>query len=315
MKTRLFLALVALPLFRARAEPSPSLAGHDFFYAGEAKTQDMYIVKKGKIVWSYHNRGSRGEISDAVLLSNGNVLFAHQFGVTLVDPSKKILWNQEAPEGCEIHTAQPIGKDRVVYILNGPEPKCVVANVTTGKNEREFPLEVGNRGGTHGQFRHARLTAAGTLLVAHMDHGKVSEYDDHGKELWTVKFPGPWAASRLPDGNTLIVGTKLIREVKPTGQSAWECTAADLPDHEIKNFQLATRLPNGNTLLNNWVNSWDGPIDTAKAPAQALEITPDKKVVWFLRSWTDPANLGPATTFQLLDSPSVPEDVHFGEFR
>lgn len=275
----------------------------------------MFIIRKGEITWSFHKTDGRGEISDAVLLSSGNVLFAHQYGVSLINPAKEVLWKRDAPEGCEIHTAQPIGKSLVVYVQNGPEPKCVVVNITTDKTEREFPLDVGNRKGVHGQFRHARLTGAGTLLVAHMDHGKVAEYDAHGKEVWSVKFPGPWSAKRLADGNTLIASTKLIREVNNKGETVWECRPADLPDHEIKNFQLAYRLPNGNTLLNNWVNPWDGPIDPATAPAQALEITPEKKVVWSLRSWQGTTGLGPATTVQLLDEPSVPEDVHFGEFR
>jgi hypothetical protein len=48
---------------------------------------------------------------------------------------------------------------------------------------------------------------------------------------------------------------------------------------------------------------------------QAIEVTPTKQVVWALASWTEPANLGPATTFQFLDEPSAPEDAHFGEFR
>ena len=315
MKIPTSLLLAALTISHAFAEPSPALAGHDFFYAGENKVHDMYVVKKGEIAWSYHNHDSKGEISDAVLLSNGNVLFAHQFGITLLDASKKVLWKLDAPPGTEIHTAQPIGKERIVYLQNGPEPKCVVLNIVTGKTEREFPLQVGNPKSVHGHFRHARLTAAGTLLVAHMDGGKVSEYDDHGKELWTTKFPGPWAASRLADGNTLITSTKLIREVNPKGETVWECGPADLPGHKIHGFQIATRLANGNTLLNNWVNPWDGPIDTATAPAQALEITPEKKIVWTLRSWAEPHNLGPSTTIQLLDTPAAAEDVKFGEFH
>ena len=315
MKLRTSLLIHGLSLFVAHSGPAAGLSDRDFFYAGEALTQDMYIVKNGEIAWSYHNPGGKGEISDAVLISNGNVLFAHQYGVTLINASKKILWNRDAPEGCEIHTAQPIGKERVVYIENGPAPRCVVVNIVTGKTEREFPLPVGNPKGTHGQFRHARLTGAGTLLVAHMDHDKVAEYDDRGKEIWSIPFPGPWAASRLENGHTLVSASRLIREFDKDGKAVWELTPDDFPDHEIKNFQLATRLANGNTLLNNWVNPWDGPIDPATAPAQVLEVTPQKKVVWFLRSWEGKENLGPSTTFQPLDSHPAPEDVHFGEFR
>jgi len=48
---------------------------------------------------------------------------------------------------------------------------------------------------------------------------------------------------------------------------------------------------------------------------QALEFTPDNKLVWILRSWTGTAALGPATTIQLLDARSVPGNVHFGDIK
>ena len=68
--------------------PGNGMKQHDFFYAGEAKARNMYIIKKGKITWSYIDTTGKGEISDAVLMSNGNVLFAHQFGVTLINSDK-----------------------------------------------------------------------------------------------------------------------------------------------------------------------------------------------------------------------------------
>ena len=49
--------------------PGKGLAQHDFFYAGEAKTQDMYLVRKGEVVWAYNDATSKGEISDAVRMS------------------------------------------------------------------------------------------------------------------------------------------------------------------------------------------------------------------------------------------------------
>jgi len=296
--------------------PGNGLAQHDFFYAGEAKTRDMYIVRKGQIVWSYHDPQGKGEISDAVLLSNGNVLFAHQFGVTEITPDKKVVWNYDAPPKYEIHTAKAIGKDRVLFIENGESPKLILVNIVSGKTEREWPLKVKKPMDAHGQFRHMSLTDAGTLLVAYMDLDKVSEYDVHAKEIWSVAVANPWSASRLENGNTLIVsGKKLVREVNPQGETVWEFTPGDVPDYQVYGLQLAARLPNGNTLINNWTNQWRDKIDPSDMPVQAWEITPDKKVVWALRSWTDPANLGPATTIQLLDEPSIPERVHFGNVK
>ena len=296
--------------------PGRGLAQHDFFYAGEAKSQDMYIVRSGKVVWEYHNPAGKGEISDAVLLSSGNVLFAHQFGVTLIDRDKKVLWHYDAPAGTEIHTAQPIGTDRVLYVQNGDPAKVVVVNIVTGKNEREFVVPVGNPKSVHGHFRHARLTDAGTLLLAHMDMGKVVEYDSTGQQLWSYA-PGAatCSAERLKNGNTLIAGAKLVREVNPAGVTVWEFSPADVPDYLFNSTQIAKRLSNGNTLINTWFNQWNGPADPATAPVQALEVTPDKRIVWALRAWGDPVDLGPSTTIQLLDSPGVPEAVHFGELK
>jgi hypothetical protein len=294
--------------------PGKGLTQHDFFYAGEAKSQDMYIVRNGKIAWEFHDPAGKGEISDAVLLSSGNVLFAHQFGVTLIDREKKVLWRYDAPPGTEVHTAQPIGNDRVLYVQNGDPAKVVVVNIVTGKTEREFAVPVRDPKSVHGHFRHARLTAAGTLLVAHMDMGKIVEYDSAGKPLWSYNMAAAtWSAERLKNGNTLIAGAKLVREVNPAGATVWEFTPADVPDYLFNSMQIAKRLPNGNTIVNTWFNQWNGPADPATAPVQALEVTPDKSIVWALRAWGNPVNLGPSTTIQLLDEPSVPEAVHFGD--
>ena len=293
--------------------PGKGLAQHDFFYAGEAKTRDMYLVHAGNVVWAYNDSTNRGEISDAVRLSNGNVLFAHQYAVTLISPDKQVLWNHDAAPNCEIHTAQPIGTSHVIFIQNGPEPKFFVANLSSGQIEKEFSLPVKNTNSTHGQFRHARLTDAGTYLVAHMDLGKVVEYDEAGKAIWSADTPGIWSAERLPNRNTLTCG-KTVRELNPHGETVWEFTAADVPDYQFNSMQIATRLPNGDTLVNNWVNQWNGAVDKEAAPVQALEISPDKKVVWALRSWANP-DLGPATTIQLLDDSAVRENVHFGGIR
>jgi outer membrane protein assembly factor BamB len=322
MTARPFFLLLAAPLFAQDGAMAPAvlpgkgLAQHDFFYAGEQKQQQMFIVRKGKVAWSYIVADSKGEISDAVRLSNGNILFAHQYGVTLITPDKKVLWNYDAPAGAETHTAQPIGTKHVVFIQNGDPAILRVVDIATNQTVREFPLPTGNPKSVHGHFRHARLTPAGTILVAHMDNKKVAEYDSNGKEVWSYAIESPWAASRLPNGNTLITtNKKLVVEVDPKGQTVWELEEGDVPGYKIAGFQIATRLPNGNTLVNNWVNQWSTTVDPANTPVQALEFTPDKKLVWALRSWTDPANLGPATTLQLLDTKSVPENVHFGDIK
>ncbi len=298
--------------------PGKGLGQFDFFYAGEAKARNMYIVRNGKITWSYIDTVGKGEISDAVLMTNGNILFAHQFGVTLISRDKKVLWNYDAPAGYETHTAQPIGKDRVVFIQNGNPAKLFVINIRTGKTEKEFELPVKNPTSVHGQFRHARLTKSGTILVAHMDMGKVSEYDINGKQLLSIDVPGVWSAEPLNNGNILVAGNKnLVQEINRKGEVVWECTSGDIADYKFSSPQIAIRLANGNTLVNNWFDQWGSKSsDLNNLPVQAIEITPGKKVIWVLRSWTEPVNLGPSTTIQLLgEHGGISEKVHFGYIK
>ena len=287
--------------------PGQGLAQHDFFYAGEAKIERMLMVRGGKIVWDYTHPG-RGEISDAVLEPDGNILFAHQFGVTEISADKKVLWNFNAPTNTEIHTAMPFGTNRVWFIQNGDPAKFVVMNKITGGVEREFVLPMKNPKSIHGHFRHARITAAGTLLVAHMDLGKAAEYDLDGKELWSLAVPGIWSATSLKNGNVLVVSNqKFVREVNRAKETVWEWTPADAPEYKFHNLQLAVRLANGNTIINDWFNQWSAKLDTNNLPVQAIEVTPDKKIVWALRSWTPPADLGPATIIQPLNNGRLPE--------
>src|SRR5271154_5090119 len=82
--------------------PGKGLAQHDFLYAGESPDRKIFIVRQGKISWSYDDPAGKGEVSDAVMLSNGNVLFAHQFGVTEITPEKTGVWNYDDPPGHEI---------------------------------------------------------------------------------------------------------------------------------------------------------------------------------------------------------------------
>jgi outer membrane protein assembly factor BamB len=297
--------------------PGNGLSQHPFFYAGEwnfpKPQQTMFVVRDGKVVWSYSipskDAGQDSELSDATMLSDGSVVFARKTGAGKVTADKKLVWDYEAPKGFEVHVVQPIGRDRVMYVQNGNPATLIVYNITTGKKETEFVLPTGSPTKTHGQFRRARMTAAGTFLVAHMDLGKVAEYDTSGKEIWSVEVPSPWAAVRLKNGNTLITSNKgFVREVTPQGQTVWEFTQKDVPDIRLFGIQEADRISNGNTVISNWCpNGIKRPADWPQS-VQVLEVTPEKRVVWALRSWDDPANLGPATSIQLLDEPGTGEN-------
>ena len=287
--------------------PGKGLAQHDFLYTGEARTEQLFIVRNGAVVWSYTHPG-RGEISEAVLEPDGNILFAHQFGITEITLDKKVVWNFDAPPGVEIHTAKPIGTNSVMFIENANPAKLIVINKTTGTIEHQFALPSKDTNSVHRQFRRAQVTAAGTVLVAHLDLGKIVEYDWGGKALWSYDLTNCWSAEELANGNILAAtsGAQVVREINRQGETVWQWTPADAPDYKFSNTQTATRLPDGNTLINNWFERLPGNLDSSNAPVQAIEVTPDKKIVWALRSWNNPANLGQSTTIQILDDYYAP---------
>lgn len=292
--------------------PGNGLAQHDFLYAGEFESrkpvQTLWVVKGGKVVWSYSipskdAAGVSQELDDATMLPNGNILFSHKTGASEVTPDKKIIWNRDAEPGTEIHIVEPVDNEHVMVVQNGDPAKLMIINITTNTVEKQFSLPTGKPKSPHGQFRRVRITKAGTFLAAHMDMGKVSEYDADGKEIWTVSAPGAWDAERLGNGNTLItVQTRGVREVDPSGKTVWEFTQKDSPDIKLFILQDAVRLENGNTVITSWCPL--GVKDTKQWPGtvQVIEVTPDKKIVWALSSWTDPADLGPASGIQILDT-------------
>jgi len=308
-----------------------SLSRHDFFYAGQSKRMRMFIVRDGQVAWAYDNAQRdageqlKGEISDAVLLTDGHILMAHQYGVAELDATGAIVWNYTAPEGTEIHTVQPIGRTHVVFIQNGRPAKAVVMEIPSKKIVTEFELPTSEKGSVHGQFRNARLTSRGTLLIANMALGCIHEYNCEGKEVdrWDRPWVGngtpgtgflPWSVQEMPKtGNLLITGRKgLIQEINRQGQLVWELNTTA---YGVTQPQKTVRLKNGGHIINNWYNEWNKtPMDSANAPVQAIEVDKQGRVVWQLRAWQTP-DLGPSTTIQLLSDAVNRDRMFFGRFN
>ncbi|MDE6742234.1 MAG: hypothetical protein K2J58_07880, partial [Muribaculaceae bacterium] len=311
-----FNAVIALLSLSAQvyAADETNLARHDFFYAGESKRPRMFIVKGGGIEWQHTASNRKGEISDAVLLTDGNILIAHQYGIAELTPDHKTVWSYDAPSGTEIHTIQPIGDDKVLFVQNGRPAKVVVMEIPTLRILKEFNLPVSEKGSVHGQFRNARLTSKGTLLVSNMGLGFVAEYNSDGKEIDRWNIPGPWSATEVgKNGNLMVVGKgSIVKEIDRRGNVIWE---KNLSGYGVSSPQKAVRLKNGNLLVNNWYNEWNKtPMDTLNAPLQAIEITPEGELVWTLCAWKDP-DLGPSTTIQPLDQAINRKRMFFGEFN
>ena len=313
MAMAVLLMLLAICGAEAQSTVNTNLNRHDFFYAGQSKQRRMFIVKDGQVSWAYQDGLKRGEISDAVLMSDGHILVAHQYGVAEVTQDQQTVWSYSAPEGTEIHTIQPIGTSHVVFVQNGRPAKAVVMEIPSCHIVREFELPTNEKGSVHGQFRNARLSQRGTLLIANMALGCIHEYNSLGQEVDRWGGFLPWSVQELPKGNLLITGRKgHIQEINRQGQTVWEMNTTE---YGVTQPQKTVRLKDGGHLINNWYNEWNKePMDTTNAPVQAIEVDQNGKVVWQLRAWKDP-DLGPSTTIQLLSEPVKRENLFFGEFN
>lgn len=280
--------------------PGKGLTRHPMIYFGECYNI-IFIVNKGKIIWTY-STGPGCEYDDVWMMSNGNILFTRMQYIAIVTPKKEVVWRYDAPEGTEIHGCQPIGLDKVLFVLNGQPPKLFVMNTKTKAVEVEHNLPVDtltDKKFIHAQFRRVRYTALGTYIVPFLELARVVEYDKNFNEIWRYEIKTPWAAIRLKNGNTLITdeADKLTREVNPNKETVWELRPSDLQEkYRFINTQCCTRLANGNTIICSRGDNGIGP--------QLVEVNKDKKVVWVLWDWI---NLGPASGVQILDDEGIPE--------
>lgn len=317
MKKKILYLLVAILLapLVASAELTTDniLERYDFIYTGQSKNNRILTLRQGNVSSRLDLNNLKGEISDAILLTNGNFLIAHQYGVAEITPAGDSVWAYAAPEGTEIHTVQPIGESMVVFVQNGRPAKVVVMEIPTNSIVGEFELPTAENGSVHGQFRNARLTSRGTLLVTNMGLNCVSEYNSDGKEIDRWDAPAPWSAIETPKGKILIVGRKgYLRRIDRNGTILQEY---DTRPMGVASAQKVLNLRNGNYIVTNWYNEWSKtPLDTVNAPLQAVEFDRDGKVVATLRSWFSP-NLGPATTIQMLDEPVERRRMFFGKYN
>lgn len=317
--------------------PGDGLKQHDFIFTGEFDTRKkvatISLVQGGKVTKTYQIPTTDpvtkqlSEFSDMHRLSDGDVLFAYKTGWRKVDADGNTIYDFKCPPTAtnangsvvysECHSAQPIGNDKVLFMLNGMPAKLCLFNIATKTMEMEHVMQTKEpvtAASIHGQFRNVRMTKQGTYLIAHMNLNKVVEYDTNWNVIWqSTNAPSVWQAVRLPNGNTMVSGNAhaFVREISPDDKIVWQFGNEDLKGTGIQLYGVhqCERLANGDTVLCNWVAGTKGLNKTNDWPktVQAIEVTPDKKVVWALREWSNP-DLGTASEIQMLDEPGNPAD-------
>lgn len=277
------------------------IARHDMLYFGESYRR-INLVINGKLAWEYDTKDD-WEIDDIWMLSNGNILHAHMTYIEEINPKKEVIWHYDNPAGTQIHSCQPIGLDKVLFLQNqAPNSVAKLYNIVTKKFEFEKDVKV-LTGDVHPQGRRLRMTGRGTYIASSLNLHKVWELDQDFKEIWSYTAGGNvWSAAPLKNGNVMIQveATSTAMELNNLGQVVWQVAKSDVifpAGTQFGNTQSCERLSNGNTVV-------FGNGGTNINNIQAFEVTPAKEVVWFLQDWQ---NLGDATAGQFLDEPGYPE--------
>jgi outer membrane protein assembly factor BamB len=261
---------------------------HAFLAHSPVQGKVYRVAPHGDVVGEY-TVGTKGE--DSWLLPNGRLLASHNGGVREFDPATgAITWEYRAGPGVEVHSCQPLPNDRVLICECGSKRLFELNRDLTVAWE----IRLESSQSTHHQFRLARKTEAGTYLVAYGSDAIVRELDAAGKTLQTFVLPpvknrGVNGAFRLANGNTLVTGGygAEVYEFDPGAHIVWTLRQSDLPaDFKLHYLGTAQRLPNGNTVVSNFLGLPD-----------VFEVTPDKRVVWQYHN----EKIGPVSAVFLLD--------------
>jgi len=252
------------------------------------------IKATGEIEWQVQATKPQ----DVWMLANGNILFSHLRGAREVTVEKKVVWEYESPEGTEVHGCQPL-PDGCVLVVECGTRRLVEVN-REGRIWKEIPVPLKTRN-IHDQMRGSRRTRDGRYLVSAKGDRRILELDSKGTLLREIKTPGdPHEVRELPTGNILIAcgeGEALL-EVNRQGETVWKLGTNEVPNNPLRLISGFQRLPNGNTLVVNWLGH--GYLTTS---AQFFEINARKEI---LRQFNDHSAFTSINKVQLLDAAGDP---------
>ena len=280
------------------------VGAHPFVCTDYSQGKVFIVSAEGKAEWDYPAQNC----NDLWVLPNGNLLFNTGHGVREVTRDKKVVFDYQSKS--EIFACQRLENGNT--FIGECNAGRLLEMTPDGKVVKEVKLLPEGKDGGHSYIRNARRLANGHYLVCHYGGQEVREYDADGKTLRTIPAPGgPHSAVRLPNGNTLVACGDMkcetgpsVFEVDPGGKTVWQIRNGDLPGIKLEFMTGFQRLPNGNTVMTNWLGH--GKFGTAP---HIIEVTPDKQVKW---TFADHQTMKTISSVQLLD---VPGDVTKGEIH
>lgn len=230
----------------------------------------ILLSPKGDVVWEQ----KAGNVNDAWLLPNGNVLFADS-NITEVTRDHKVVfeYKPENQKGGGAFSCQRLPNGNTVVGENASGR--VVEVDKSGTVVCSFMTRYGTTD-DHQHMRMVRKLSNGNYLVCHSQAKIVREYRPDGSTAWEKQTKAlAFAAVRLPNGNTMISSLNQLTEYDKDGNEVWEFKKDELPGVTIQNMTGIQVLPNGNVVTGCY-----SAYTKEGAGTGMLEITRDKKLVW-----------------------------------
>jgi len=271
--------------------------GHFFVCTDYTQGKVFIVSPEGRIEWEYDGATNA---NDVWVLPGGHLLFTTGHGVREVTRDHRVVFQYNSSS--EIYACQRLAGGNT-FIGECSAGRLLEVD-PEGRIVKELRLLSKGKSGGHTYMRNARRLDNGNYLVAHYGEQVVREYDPQGNLLLEIPAAGgPHSVVRLPGGNTLIAcadgkGGGRVFEADPAGKTVWQVQGDELPGIRLKFMAGLQRLPNGNTVMANWL----GHNQFGTAP-DLIEVTPDKRVAW---TFYGGPTIKTISSVQLLDLPASP---------
>lgn len=272
---------------------------HTFVCTDYTQGKVFIVSEEGKPVWEYPAM----HCNDVWMLPSGNLLFNTGKGVKEVTRNKQVVFEYESKSDIYACQRLPNGHTFVGESNSGK----LLEIAPDGRIIRQISLIPDTVDAGYAYMRNARRLSNGHYLVAHYGLDVVREYNKKGKMIMEIPVKGgPHSVVRLPGGNTLVAcsdhnGEPKVVEFDKKGRVVWQVLKDELPGIQLKFMTGLHRLPNGNTVMTNWL----GHNQFGTAP-HAIEITPDKKVVW---TFTNASFIQTMSSIQIIDRDVVDKEA------
>jgi len=136
---------------------------------------------------------------EARRLPNGNTLITTGNRVFEIDRNEKEVWTTNGNRFDTIAAACVFRGGEIGICYRSGEFARVDRK---GNTVASFRI----RGSLRPNGTHIQALPNGHILVPLFSNGKVIEFDENGREVWSVAYNQPISAQRLPNGRTLVAG-------------------------------------------------------------------------------------------------------------